>query len=45
MEAKVFNLCVKTLTGRFITLEVEGSDSVENIKQKIQDKVLFFYLI
>jgi len=29
---------VKTLTGKTITLEVEGGDSVENIKQKIQDK-------
>ena len=29
---------VKTLTGKTITLEVEPSDSIENIKQKIQDK-------
>jgi ubiquitin len=29
---------VKTLTGKTITLEVEPSDTVENIKQKIQDK-------
>ena len=29
---------VKTLTGRTITLEVEQSDSVENVKHKIQDK-------
>ena len=29
---------VKTLTGKTITLEVEGGDSVENIKAKIQDK-------
>ncbi len=29
---------VKTLTGRTITLDVESSDSIENIKQKIQDK-------
>ena len=29
---------VKTLTGKTITLEVEASDSVENIKSKIQDK-------
>src|SRR5690242_4874147 len=29
---------VKTLTGRTITLEVEASDSVENIKQKINGK-------
>ena len=31
-------ILVKTLTGKTITLEVEGSDSVENMKQKIQDK-------
>jgi ubiquitin len=29
---------VKTLTGKTITLEVEPSDSIENIKSKIQDK-------
>ena len=29
---------VKTLTGKTITLEVEGSDSIENVKQKIADK-------
>ncbi|KAG7499340.1 polyubiquitin-C [Solea senegalensis] len=29
---------VKTLTGKTIPLEVESSDSVENIKAKIQDK-------
>ncbi len=29
---------VKTLTGKTITLEVEASDTIENIKQKIQDK-------
>ena len=29
---------MKTLTGKTITLEVEGSDSIENVKAKIQDK-------
>eukprot|EP01024_Parvocaulis_polyphysoides_P024454 TRINITY_DN2241_c0_g1_i12.p1 TRINITY_DN2241_c0_g1~~TRINITY_DN2241_c0_g1_i12.p1 ORF type:complete len:259 (+),score=29.44 TRINITY_DN2241_c0_g1_i12:22-798(+) len=29
---------VKTLTGKTITLEVESSDTVENVKSKIQDK-------
>ena len=29
---------VKTLTGKTITLEVEASDTIENIRRKIQDK-------
>ena len=29
---------VRTLDGRTITLDVEGSDTIENVKQKIQDK-------
>tara|TARA_Y100000817_G_scaffold232962_1_gene185341 strand:+ start:606 stop:1073 length:468 start_codon:yes stop_codon:yes gene_type:complete len=29
---------VKTLTGKTVTLEVESSDSIENVKTKIQDK-------
>eukprot|EP01126_Amoeba_proteus_P004218 TRINITY_DN1141_c0_g1_i4.p1 TRINITY_DN1141_c0_g1~~TRINITY_DN1141_c0_g1_i4.p1 ORF type:complete len:113 (+),score=28.67 TRINITY_DN1141_c0_g1_i4:145-483(+) len=29
---------VKTLTGKTITLEVEPGDSIDNVKQKIQDK-------
>ena len=29
---------MKTLTGKTITLEVEPSDSIDNVKQKIQDK-------
>jgi len=35
MSMQIF---VKTLTGKTITLEVESSDSIENVKQKIQDK-------
>lgn len=30
---------VKTLTGKTITIDVESSDSIENVKQKVQDKV------
>merc|ERR1712225_147928 len=29
---------VKTMTGKTITLDFEGNDTIENIKQKIQDK-------
>jgi ribosomal protein L40E/ubiquitin len=29
---------VKTLTGKTITLDVESSDTIENVKHKIQDK-------
>ena len=29
---------VKALTGKTITLEVESSDTIENVKSKIQDK-------
>jgi len=32
------NLFIKTLTGKTITLDVEPSDSIENVKQKIQEK-------
>lgn len=28
----------KTLTGKTITLDVEASDRIENVKTKIQDK-------
>ena len=29
---------IKTLTGKTITLDVEPSDSIDNVKQKIADK-------
>ena len=38
VSASAMQLFVKTLTGKTITLEVEYTDSIENVKQKIQDK-------
>jgi len=37
-QAFAMQVFVKTLTGKTISLEVEPSDSVEQVKQKIQDK-------
>ncbi|MFB3765496.1 MAG: ubiquitin family protein, partial [Methanotrichaceae archaeon] len=38
LDSIAMQIFVKTLTGKTITLEVEPSDSIENVKQKIQDK-------
>ena len=36
---------VKTLTGKTITLEVEASDTIENVKAKIQVNITFDHTI
>jgi ubiquitin len=33
-----YQIFVKTLTGKTITLDVESSDTIESVKQKIADK-------
>lgn len=38
IDVYAMQIFVKTLTGRIITLDAESSDSIENIKSKIQDK-------
>jgi ubiquitin len=38
LPANAMQIFVKTLTGKTVTLDVEASDSIENVKTKIQDK-------
>ena len=38
VNAFAMQIFVRTLTGKTVTLEVESNDTVENIKQKIQEK-------
>ena len=38
LDSLAMQIFVKTLTGKTITLDVEPSDSIENVKAKIQDK-------
>jgi ubiquitin len=38
IPAQAIQIYVRTLSGKTITLEVEPSDSIENVKAKIQDK-------
>merc|ERR1712054_267964 len=38
VELGKMQIFVKTLTGKTITLEVESSDPIDNVKSKIQDK-------
>lgn len=37
-NAYAMQIFVKTVTGKTITLDVEATDSIENVKAKIQDK-------
>ena len=38
LDALAMQIFVKTLTGKTITLDVESSDSIDNVKAKAQNK-------
>ena len=38
VQSVIMQIFVKTLTGKTITLDVDASDTIEGVKQKIQDK-------
>jgi ubiquitin C len=38
LRGGAFQIFVKTLTGKTITLEIEASDSIADIKEKIREK-------
>ncbi len=38
MEVQAQQIFVKTVTGKHITLEVEPTDTIEDVKDKIQEK-------
>jgi ubiquitin len=37
-KEEIMQVFIKTLTGKTITLDVEPTDTIENVKQKIMDK-------
>ena len=43
-EKATMQIFVKTLTGKTITLEVESSDTIDNVKSKIQGSLQFLII-